>query len=115
MATRARQEEELVESTSKKDEIGSVAASEEEPVVVEEGPVTIGKPVHEGKTENPKEGYLPMWQWREGWGMVPFGLCWPELAISRGNSHSPQATWRVARSDHPGWMKYSSVGWQVKV
>lgn len=56
MATRARQEEELVESTSEKDEIGSAAASEEEPVVVEEGPVTVGKPVHEGKTETPKEG-----------------------------------------------------------
>lgn len=56
MAKRARQEEELVGSTSERGEGSCAAASERGTTVVEGGHVTVGRPVHKGKAETREEG-----------------------------------------------------------
>ena len=79
MVKRARQEEELVESTSERGEGSNVVASERGTAIVEGGPVTVGRPVHEGKVETPEEG-VPTNVAVEGMlGNEPF---WALLALS---------------------------------
>ena len=79
MAKRARQEEELVESTSEKVEGNSVAASEGGTAVVVGGPVTVGRPVHEGKVGTPEErvpAHVAVY------GMPGDGPFWAMLALT---------------------------------